>query len=401
MSTMNEALVKRLREREKQLRECDSDIASCTHGIENCESEIARWQKKEEQYRKKMEQHKAFRETLTSEIELLRTQLESQFSDDEVKGIVLDSIRGVLTDSTIEELDTHIESLKGYGLNFDSILKTAPTGADGVFGSAKAEAKKAAASVEPAKHAEPVKSKRGRKPKGEASKAKSEPDDKDKVTTIRQALGKCGFVCDNVLQLPLKDHERAGAFFREAASLIDKTKFVLKFGADAYDIYDAVVNAKDLLTGMPLKSKKDRVHILYAQAFASYLKNRGKDTSAKSVLDMFIGVGYTVIKGMIYPDNPSVCKIVYYRLEDKNGQVLMETANIPIRSSEYVLYTDAEGNRIIGASIGCVTYDTVTSHAFSCFTGGRDANFLHLVCRGMSFEKMFEDAYLEIEEVIA
>lgn len=198
----------------------------------------------------------------------------------------------------------------------------------------------------------------------------------------------------NTLIVESRIKEQSSEFFN------GNLQAAIRMNGEEYPLWGGALQPVDLVTGRQLRTKLDRIRLVYVSAFAKWLEMDGRDVSAPSMFDYLVSTEYTKSGKAITLARPGGNRTaVWYRLDDPSG-VVKEVKSSVAPSHTYVVYEDQYGGKIIGGTSGNFLNGTFCRNIFSNYFGDNSGNkYIQSKCRGISFDEIFKDTFLVIREV--
>lgn len=198
------------------------------------------------------------------------------------------------------------------------------------------------------------------------------------------------------VEVDLLQYEFLGSLFKQFAKKNDKVSFAIQFGEDVYQMPDSWYNLINVKTGKPVRSFLERLRNMLAFALVKWLERQSVDMSAVNILDYLIGCTYVENGGQLLIDPQTDCAFPYYRLETKDGIVIKESAHKNEPELTYVVYTDADGSRIITGKLGYAAISVLVGKAFQCYVSPTSFRHRSEKCRGIIFKQIFSGVTVQI-----
>lgn len=206
---------------------------------------------------------------------------------------------------------------------------------------------------------------------------------------------------DDEYRLYLTDRALVGRVMRDISRVMGSFTYTLHLDGVDYPFGVDTLLPVCLKTSSAITNKAEAVRTLYTFAFGNWLRARHGELSAFDMLDYLLGCTYREQDGVLIQDPVgNYGQFLYHRIEDSSGKVLRETCiSSTVRSVEYVIYTDKDGNRIIVGVLATNKYETTAEITFKCYLGGMSSKYRMEKCKGIEFDEIFADAYLTLKEV--
>lgn len=374
-----------------KLSDCNGSIEKLGKQMEAAEVSIAKYQADLEGFRTEQESLIARRGVLEKNIEEVRAKIQTAVSDEAFPESLVDLFGEYLSGRSLWELERIDISLNSYRPPSQWVYGVASESSASETANPLAEM--------PSEKPEETPESSDNPPWAEESDSDDdrppweEPENQPKqgATTVETSEQPMWYV-GRVL---LEDTAEVGTFIRSHSTDLLDYDFKLRIDNESFNLKVSDIVPVNRATMKPIAAKMERVRCLYFTAFLKYLELLEADMSAQSVFDYLIAYKYVNNDGKLTAAYSGV-SLDYFRLEDAEGNIIMEPEGDSSNYTLFQIYEDEAGYKIYTGVTACSTYKDVITRSLRYYATGRSRSRAFEKCRDLVFSSIFKTTYFEL-----